>query len=172
MSIIQRNPVERSDENTVRYMALLKEIKSVSQYDWVRLSGVQYIYLFVSVDARRFKIGITGNVAERLKQISRPYEKYGKKWDCLGVLVVNELDGYNIEQYFHKMFRLLYKGMLSQEPYRSNEIYELETSVDFVARMFFSLSRNIIPNIKEQKSIFDEQAIELFTKGAQDENAT
>ena len=142
------------------------EIKSIPFYEWNRMGQVEFIYLFICPAVRRFKIGITGNVAERLRQISRPYEKYGNSWDCLGVLVVDSIHGAEIENYFHSMFRLAFDSSGLDEPYRSQEIYSFDTSVDFVARFFFRLVRHLTQRAADlavRPAKLDESVLEFFT---------
>lgn len=142
------------------------EIKSIPLYDWFQMGHVQFIYLFICPAVRRFKIGITSDVARRLRQISRPYEKYGNKWDCLGVLVVDGIHGAEIENYFHSMFRLAFDSSGLDEPYRSQEIYSFDTSVDFVAKYFFRLVRHLTKRAADlavRPAQLDESILEFFT---------
>lgn len=110
-----------------------------------QMSGVSYLYLFICPPMELFKIGVSGNIPQRLDTISKPYVKEygpGYRWICLGNLAVSDMHIARVENRFHSKFRFEFQ-VEEDSLYKSSEIYKLDKSIDFLAKLFFETADSL-----------------------------
>jgi hypothetical protein len=146
-----------STEQSLKSYGLRKEHGAYGKgFGVMGISEPAFIYLFICPEIGRFKIGLTVDVEQRLKQISKPYEKYGHEWIYVCSYATNSAEAPKIEAFFHEITSLFFEAAQAHfgkdEYYRSNEIYWFDqnhTSVNFIIKFFYGITSYVLRNKPE-----------------------